>query len=383
MRRDINASVDSFGLGYGETYDVASREALLLDKMAHGGASQIYGAGGDGLTNAHTGFYEPTSFFPEAEATLRGADAFINSPERLSFLNTDSDFGYGRPRVVSSNNFDMWNDGTPIDAPRGVLASISYGLQSELISLKNEGFLGYAQTKYEGLKKLSTLATMTTLDYFFGGGSIVDGFVDKTQTSLANDWQKNNYFSIGVTSSPAVELLTGGLFTKFLKADNLVDGISNNTYTGDIYGSDFVGAVDWQNFYRGDITQRSTFTSSLAQERGVDVSNTSYLDAQSNGLLDELFDKHGNVGSQGLPTIGVSKDPAVAEYFARGSSRDQNGFVTEFRMERREFESMTQRNFENRRDVFDINPNIGKQEQEFLFNTEINSKYILQQWQVK
>lgn len=135
-------------------------------------------------------------------------------------------------------------------------------------------------------------------------------------------------------------------------------------------------------FARGDINRRDTFLSSLAEERGVEASRKSYLDAESNGLLDDLFDRHGNLGSQGLPTIGVSRDVQVAEYFARGPQQTQAGHVTVFKMKTDDFNKLAERNFENRRDVFDINPNIGKPEQEYLFNTQIDSKYVVGQYQV-
>lgn len=72
----------------------------------------------------------------------------------------------------------------------------------------------------------------------------------------------------------------------------------------------------------------------------------------------------------------------MAEYFARGSQQAQAGHVTIFKMKSEEFNKLAQRNFENRRDVFDINPNIGKPEQEYLFNTQIDSKYVVGQYQV-
>lgn len=129
-------------------------------------------------------------------------------------------------------------------------------------------------------------------------------------------------------------------------------------------------------------TRRASFVSSIAEEQGISASRFNYLNRESNGLLDDLFDYHGNVGSQGLPTIGVSTDRAVAEYFARGPRGNQAGFVTEFKMQRHEFESLAKRNYENRRDVFDINPNIGKQEQEWLFNSFIPDSAVVKQWQV-
>ena len=121
-------------------------------------------------------------------------------------------------------------------------------------------------------------------------------------------------------------------------------------------------------------TRRASFVSSIAEEQGISASRFNYLNCESN--------YHSNVGSQVLPTIGVSTNRAVAEYFARGPRGNQSGFVTEFKMQRHEFESLAKRNYENRRDVFDINPNIGKQEQEWLFNSFIPDSAVVKQWQV-
>jgi hypothetical protein len=139
---------------------------------------------------------------------------------------------------------------------------------------------------------------------------------------------------------------------------------------------------DFTYFARGDIKQRDTFLSSLAEEHGIEASQKSYLDAQSNGLLDDLFNAHGNRSSQGLPTIGVSRDIDVAEYFARGPQQTQAGHVTIFKMKTDDFNKLTERNYENRRDVFDVNPDIGKPQQEYLFNTQIDSKYVVGQYQI-
>jgi hypothetical protein len=159
-------------------------------------------------------------------------------------------------------------------------------------------------------------------------------------------------------------------------------GLSVKYYSGDVYSPDFVGPVEWQYFYRGDETLRTTFTSSLAERQGINASKARYLDAENNGLIDDLFDTHGNIGSQDLPTIGVSKDPVVAEYFARDGGK-RPGFVTEFKMQKHEFERLASRNYENRRDIFDINSEIGRPEQEFLFNSIIPGRAIVNQWQVR
>lgn len=102
---------------------------------------------------------------------------------------------------------------------------------------------------------------------------------------------------------------------------------------------------DFTYFARGDIKQRDTLLSSLAEKRGIEASQKSYLDAQSNGLLDDLFDTCGNRGSQGLPTIGVSRDIDVAEYFARGPKQTQAGLVTIFKMKTDDFNKLAERNY--------------------------------------
>ena len=157
-----------------------------------------------------------------------------------------------------------------------------------------------------------------------------------------------------------------------------VNAAARASYLGDVYSPHFVGPVQWEYYYRGDATQRTSFLSSMAQERGPQVS-TEFLNSRTSGQLTEIFDTHGNVGSQGLPTIGASRDPFVAEYFARGPYQNQNGFVTSFRIEQREAESIAFRNYENRHDIFDINPNIGRPEQEYLFRNQIDPKFIFEQ----
>ncbi|MGD7104918.1 hypothetical protein ACQCS3_24965, partial [Ralstonia pseudosolanacearum] len=110
-------------------------------------------------------------------------------------------------------------------------------------------------------------------------------------------------------------------------------GWSVKPYSGDVYSPDFVGPVQWKSFYRGDATARTDFLSSMALERGAQASKLNYLEQANNGLLDELFNSHGNVGSQGLPTIGVSTDPVVAEFFARGPKETLINGVREWNRE--------------------------------------------------
>lgn len=149
------------------------------------------------------------------------------------------------------------------------------------------------------------------------------------------------------------------------------------TYTGDVYASDFVGPVEWKNFYRGDATLRTNFLSSMAQERGVPAT-TDFLNSRTSAQFNDIYAEHG-VGSQGLPTIGVSDNPSVAQYFARGPNQSQNGFVTTFRVESRDAANFAIPNYENPQSFFEINPNIGLPEREYLFHTQIDPKFIHQQ----
>lgn len=149
------------------------------------------------------------------------------------------------------------------------------------------------------------------------------------------------------------------------------------TYTGDVYAADFVGPVEWKYFYRGDATARTEFLSSMAQERGMPAT-TEFLNSRSTGQLDDIFAEHG-IGSQGMPTIGVSQNKQVAEYFARGPGQNQNGFVTTFRLESRDAATLARANYENPMSFFEVNPLIGLPEQEFLFAPNIPKKFIVNQ----
>jgi hypothetical protein len=139
--------------------------------------------------------------------------------------------------------------------------------------------------------------------------------------------------------------------------------------------------VQWEYFYRGDATARTDFLSSMAQERGVQAT-TEFLNSRSAGGFNDIYESHG-LGSQGLPTIGVTDNPAVAEYFARGPSQTQNGFVTTFRLESRDASNFAIRNYENPQAFFEPNPYIGLPEREYLFHTQIDSKFIYQQAPVR
>jgi hypothetical protein len=153
-----------------------------------------------------------------------------------------------------------------------------------------------------------------------------------------------------------------------------------STYTGDVYSPDFVGPVQWKYFYRGDATARTDFLSSMAQDRGVEAT-TDFLNNRATEPLSEIYAQHG-VGSQGLPTIGVSDNPAVAEYFARGPYQNQDGFVTTFRLSPQDAEKFAIPNFENDYSFFENNPDIGLPEREYLFHVQIDPKYAIKQVQV-
>jgi hypothetical protein len=160
--------------------------------------------------------------------------------------------------------------------------------------------------------------------------------------------------------------------------------VANSTgriaYSGDVYATDFVGPVKWEYFYRGDATARTEFLSSMAQERGVPAT-TEFLNSRSSAQFNDIYAEHG-ISSQGLPTIGVSDNRLVAEYFARGPGQNQSGFVTTFRLESRDAAKFAVPNYENPQSFFEINPSIGLPEREYLFHPQIDPKYIYQQIQV-
>jgi uncharacterized Zn-binding protein involved in type VI secretion len=149
------------------------------------------------------------------------------------------------------------------------------------------------------------------------------------------------------------------------------------TYSGDVYAADFVGPVEWKLFYRGDASARTEFLSGMAQERGLSTASE-FLNSRSTEQLNEIFAEHG-IGSQGQPTIGVSQNRQVAEYFARGPAQNQSGYVTTFRLESRDAARLAQANYENPMSFFEVNPNIGVPEQEFLFAPAIDPKFIYHQ----
>ena len=83
----------------------------------------------------------------------------------------------------------------------------------------------------------------------------------------------------------------------------------------------------------------------MAEGQGVPAA-TEFLDSRAADGFSEIYVQHGT-SSSGLPTIGVSDDPLVAEYFARGPNQDQAGFVTVFRMSEADANALANRNYEN------------------------------------
>ncbi|WP_197334564.1 hypothetical protein [Ralstonia syzygii] len=211
-------------------------------------------------------------------------------------------------------------------------------------------------------------------------GGTVQGLVKSTPVGLADALYKKD-------AAGGMERLGGALFDNAvaaggvaagrLAAENAAGGWSVRPYSGDVYSSDFVGPVQWKSFYRGDASARTDFLSSMAQERGIQAT-TEFLDSHAAGGFNDIYAAHG-IGSQGLPTIGVTDNQAVAEYFARGPAQNQNGVVTTFRLEARDAERFAIPNYENPQAFFEPNPHIGLPEREYLFHTQIDPKYIFQQ----
>lgn len=108
-----------------------------------------------------------------------------------------------------------------------------------------------------------------------------------------------------------------------------------------------------------------------------------FLNGMSSGAQSDYLAEHG-ISSALSPYIGTTKNPTVAEYFARGANQDQAGYVTTFRIESREARALQDQgaivpNFENPMSFFEPNPAIGLPESEFLFGNQIDAKYIYQQ----
>lgn len=127
-------------------------------------------------------------------------------------------------------------------------------------------------------------------------------------------------------------------------------------------------APEFDILYRGDATRRTNFLSDVAQTRGVSASDAVILNAERRGSVSSLFEDHA-LTSQGSPFISLSSSEEVAQHFARGTSGDQAGFVTVFRVPR----NSALPNFENPIPW----------EREYLAPTQIDPRYILRQYPVR
>ncbi len=78
----------------------------------------------------------------------------------------------------------------------------------------------------------------------------------------------------------------------------------------------------------------------------------------------------------------------MAEFFAKGTTQDQLGYVTTIKVEHSDFELMLQQgkiiqNFNNPMAFFEPNPRIGAPEMEYLFKDQIESQYISETLRIK
>ena len=153
--------------------------------------------------------------------------------------------------------------------------------------------------------------------------------------------------------------------------------LSTSTYTGDVYSPDFVGPVQWRYLYRGDSTLRTTFDSAMTNDLGRGASSD-YLSSLSDGTLRDVMEEHG-VTSQNTPFISTSSNPRVAEYYARGTEQNQQGWVTTFRLSPADADAFAIPNFENPVAFFAENSKIGMPESEYIFANSINPKFIFKQ----
>lgn len=182
------------------------------------------------------------------------------------------------------------------------------------------------------------------------------------------------YSALEVTSAAGATRALLGASAAGLTANT---GKTTAQSTGDIYSLNFVGPVDWKYVYRGDATLRQEFYSSMAQEQGV-MNATKYFDNLASAERSAIYEIHG-VTSQASPLIGITDSRAVAEYFARGVNQNQQGYLTIFRIERREADRILTPNYENPYAFFEPNPAIGLPEREYLFQIKIDPKYIFEQ----
>ncbi len=123
----------------------------------------------------------------------------------------------------------------------------------------------------------------------------------------------------------------------------------------------------------------------MSEMRGTQATESFFSELPA-GQLGDVYAEHG-ISSSMSPFIGTSKNPTVAEYFAKGVNQDQAGYTTTFRIESREAALLQQQghivpNFENPMSFFEPNPKIGVPESEFLFRNQIDPKYIFQQFKV-
>jgi hypothetical protein len=224
---------------------------------------------------------------------------------------------------------------------------------------------------WSGFKQgsINLYSTMTGLNSFNQAGA---------NLRAGNLWAAGAYTVVGATEAAATLLTFGtGGATRATAQTAQELAAARATYLGDVYSPHFVGPVQWKYFYRGDATARTEFMSSMAQERGVPAA-TEFLNSRATEPLSNIYAQHG-IGSQGLPTIGVSDNPLVAQYFARGPSQTQNGFMTTFRIEAREAERLAIPNWDNPMSFMELNPYIGLPEREFLFHIQIDPKYVIKQ----
>ncbi len=152
------------------------------------------------------------------------------------------------------------------------------------------------------------------------------------------------------------------------------------TYSGDVYAPEFVGPVKFDTFYRGDATMRTDFLSSMAEKQGVPQTN-SFLNSLDDASYQMRAEYH-SWSSEGSAFISVTPNKSVAEYFARGESQTNSGWITEFKVpsgnESSDFAKYNQYSEFNQKS----NPKIGQTEQEYLAPGKIDPRYIYQQYKV-
>jgi hypothetical protein len=196
------------------------------------------------------------------------------------------------------------------------------------------------------------------------------GFVGAIDRVILDDTPALTYIN-RLRNTPMRDVLIGGgelttnvaLFLSPMKAR-----AASISYASDVRTFAIADDLTFETFYRGDATLRTEFLSDVAQTRGVSASNTIISNAERRGSVSELFEDHA-LTSQGSPYISLSSAEEVAQLFARGTSGDQAGFVTVFRVPR----NVAQPNFEN----------AITWEREFLAPTRIDPAYIVRQYPVR